>query len=47
MPTKCIGEIDKTSEPEVWQIEPTTKTSPIALVVILLAIVAIVYYMTQ
>lgn len=47
LPKRCIGLIDKTSEPEIWQLETQTQTSPIVLVAIVLAIIALVYYLTQ
>lgn len=47
LPQKRIGTIDKTSEPEPWQLEAQTQTSPMVLVLVVLAIVALVYFLTK
>jgi cytochrome b involved in lipid metabolism len=47
LPKYRIGLIDKQSEPEVWQLETQTQTSPLVLVAIVLAIIALVYYLSQ
>lgn len=47
LPTKRIGRIDKASTPEMWQVEAQTQTSPLLLVLVILAIVTVVYFITQ